>query len=186
VSIGQIRTTNGYGRVDLDSGSNLVRGHDALADWTEVPAAHSWFSLVGPEETLFTIQGKENVGGGLWTATLDGLYDGPDVAEAEYVIHKDFTPRLGLPLFTPGDVQRSQIHNRAMWVLEQVIPAGAALIASLDVPTLNLPKPGLFAKVTTLDGVDVLQWFLLQAGAPATAADTATSDDPTTRWRQVG
>lgn len=117
----QLRTDNGYGTVDIVSGDNTVKGHSLDADWSQVVPGYSWFSFIGESEVPFLIQAKrsptENVSG-VWEIDLDANYSGSSKTDFAYVIHKDFTLNRNLPLFAPGDVQRSQIINRAFQILD--------------------------------------------------------------------
>lgn len=181
----QLSTRNGYGTVSIDTGTSRVVGN-AQSDWTQVVPGSSWFTLVGDTATVYTVQDKTEPGStlsGFWEVTLDGVFALPSIVGADYAIHKNFTPRRHLPLFDPGDVQRSQIWNRAMWILDQA----DSMIPPLDstaVPTLLKPKPSLWPVKAQMEGIDVLQWWLLESGDPT--GFTATIDDPTTRWHQLG
>lgn len=190
----QLRTSNGFGTVAIDSGTNRVRGTSALANWTQVVAGYSWFSLVGDGQTVFGIQAKTPPGSsasGQWEVTLDGPYAGPTVAAAEYVIHKDFTTLRHLPLFGPGDLQTFQVWNRAMQIID--LDSGGSGASGLSIignpattPTAGLPKPSLYVRIVPLGPREAAQWWLLRAGAPV-AGDVNSLDEPgAARWTQVG
>ncbi len=188
----QLRTSNGFGTVDIVTGTNKITGHQLAADWTQAVPSLSFFSLADELATVFVIQTLTDPAhstSGFWEALLDANYGGPTVTNADYCIHKDFTNRRKLPLFGYGDIQRSQIHNRAMQILDLPDVVGPPMITDFAVTTLDKAKPSLFAKIVNKDGSDVIQWWLLQTGAPETTDsehDNATSDDATSRWRQVG
>jgi hypothetical protein len=169
-----------------------------VADWSSAIAGNAWFSLVGDTAAPVTIVAFTPPGSslsGFWEATLQETYSLPSVTAVDYVIHIDFTATVGLPLFQPGDVQRSQILNRALWLIDGRFALGGGgggggggtgnMLVDFSIATLSQPKPSLWWKITVQDGVTVLQWWLLQTGAPGTH-DVATSDDSTSRWRQVG
>jgi hypothetical protein len=193
----QLSTRNGFGTVSIVNGTNRVKATSALADWSPATAGLSRFGLVGddapepwPIQALYPPDTPTP--SGFWELDLNGIFTLPSVVGVAYAIHIDFTPNRQFPLENPSDVQRSQIYNRAMWLLDSLeVGAGGGAgilvpLSTLDIPTLELPKPSLWSKIAMIDGNDVLQWFLLQVGAPATNADTATTDDATSRWRQVG
>lgn len=193
----QLSTRNGFGTVSIVSGTNRVKATSALADWSQAEAGLSRFGLVGDDAPEpWAIQAlyppDTPTASGFWELDLNGIFTLPSVVGVAYAIHIDFTPNRQFPLMNPSDVQRSQIYNRAIWLLDSLeVGAGGGAgvlvpLSTLAIPTLTLPKPSLWPKITNIDGLDVLQWFLLQAIAPATAEDTPTIDDATARWRKVG
>lgn len=172
------------GTVTVTSGSARVIG-DVNCDWTQVVAGASWFSLVAPDATVYTVAAKADPahsGSGFWEVTLNGNFVGTTASGQQYVIHKDFTLNRNLPLFSPGDTQSAQIFSRAMQILD--VTSTLAYATALPINTLILPKPSLVPIVTQVGGNDAFQLWLLQGIAPVTG-DTATADDPNSRWRQV-
>lgn len=188
----QISTQRGNGLVSIANGTNRVVATSLLADWSQAVAGSSWFTLIGDTAMVRTIQAlyppATPTASGFWEADLDEIFTLPSVVGVSYAIHKDFTERWHLPTFEPGDVQRSQLWNRAMWIIDGALGSAGGVggnLTGFDVTTLDKPKPSLWWKMGVQDGFVVLEWWLLQAGAP-TANDTATSDDAGSRWRKVG
>lgn len=192
----QISTARGNGLISIATGTNRVIATSALADWSAAIAGNSWFTLIGDNAVVYTIQAlyppTTPTTSGFWEADLVGIYSLPSLTDAPYAITKDFTTNWNLPLFAPGDVQRSQIQNRASWIIDAHLGSGSggagggpSMLIDFTLPTLTLPKPSLFWKIVVQDGQTVLEWWLLQSGAPA-SGDTPTSDDSTSRWRRVG
>lgn len=186
------------GTVSIEQGTNLVIG-DADVDWSTVVEGTSLFSLQGSGQTLFLIQTTtppETSASGFWELTLadagaGNTYTGPDVTEALHYIHKDWEPTYGFPLFAPGDFV-DQVWNRFVLHLASILGitggggSGLQLLTTIDIATVALPKPSLYAKISIQDSQFVLQWWLLQTGAPVSDQDYATIDDPSARWSQVG
>jgi hypothetical protein len=96
-----------------------------------------------------------------------------------YTIQKDFTAVLGLPIFTPGDVQTAQILARAFAILDTILApsvAGTAGIRSATVATVQATTSTTFVDLGTpgpsvtvlVPGTSVL--CLLHADAGASAA----------------
>jgi hypothetical protein len=119
ISAGSVKVTNGSTSVvaspNADWGDALV----ALGYGTPV-----YFSLVGATEIprqVITITTPNVSASGNWELTLQAPWSGTTQFFALYVIHKDFTPNLQLPLFSAGDKQIGQLLSRAFTILDAAI-----------------------------------------------------------------
>ena len=66
---------------------------------------------------------------GFWELTVVGTISEATGSSLTYTIQKDFTAVLGLPIFTPGDVQTAQILARAFNILDAQLGAATILAA---------------------------------------------------------
>lgn len=180
------------GLATVMDGTNRVIGN-ADTDWSEVRAGWSVFSVLPePGHNVVVVQTKTAPGAtvsGFWELTLSANWDQGDAINAEYRIHKDFTPNKNFPLFTFGDFFVTQILNRYFLMQDAEPPAAAAglpelgSLAELDaMTTLDKTKPSSY--FLTESGVGQI-WRLL-AGAPtAGTSDRPTSDDATSHFTQT-
>lgn len=179
------------GLVTIVNHTNRVIGN-ADTDWSEVRPGWSVFGVL-PEasHSIILVQTKTAPGAslsGFWEVTLAANYDQGNETNAEYRIHKDFTPNRNFPLFTFGDFFVTQILNRYYLMQDveapttSIMPELASLAALDAMTTLDKPKPSSY--FLTESGVGQV-WRLL-AGAPtAGTSDRATSDDATSHFTQT-
>lgn len=110
----QIKT----GTCSVTNGSDTVIGDDD-ADWSEVNGG-DLFKLdntVGFYMVVDTVSPVSSVSG-FWELVLHTVYGQDTQAGATYSITRDFTPNLGLPYPTRGDVETASIISRALIKLD--------------------------------------------------------------------
>jgi len=96
-------------------------------DWTDAQTAilagtPVFFSLIGSVEIprqVTNVTPPNLSGSGFWELTLASAWDEDSQVDVPYIIHKDFTERLKLPILSPGDMQTAQMWARAMMILDQ-------------------------------------------------------------------
>ena len=122
-------------------------------DWSLVTTS-SWFSLID-SSLVYQVASTTSPGSsssGFWELTVVGTISEASGSLLTYTVQKDFTAVLGLPIFTPGDVQTAQILARAFNILDtQLAPgvAGTAGIQSATVATDQSTTSGTYVDLTT-------------------------------------
>lgn len=113
-----------YGTVNVTNDSETVTGDDTV-DWTELKTAVDngnpvFFSVRGVSEVTYQVSSMTEPVAGVspWTMTLTAKYAGVTATNVAYVLHKDFTSKLGLPLIAYGDRQTASIMSRAMQTID--------------------------------------------------------------------
>jgi len=167
------------GSVSVTTGNNNVIG-STDADWTDVQTALGigspcLFSVVGQPEIPYPITSvtpPSSSTSGNWELTLVTNYEGETNAAAPYVIHKDFTPKMGLPLFSAGDSQTAQIINRAFTAIDQLGDAlcvsRAALAADVPLNTTLVEIPDLTLLLSTFVPYRVRYGLIVQCTGTGT------------------
>lgn len=114
-----------YGTVSVTNDSETVIG-DGTVDWTELKASVDngnpvFFSVIGANEATYSVSSvttPELSTSGFWELTITAKYTGSTAEGVGYMLHKDFTPKLGLPLMAYGDRQAAAIVSRAMQTID--------------------------------------------------------------------
>lgn len=184
------------GRVSVLGGTNRVIGNGDT-DWAEVVTSYSMFGLL-PEagNTAVVVQTKTAPGAsasGFWEVTLAANYNGPDVVDSEYIIHKDFSPNKNFPMFTFGDHYMTQILNRFILIMD-IAPTGGGpggvsglpelvnLLALDTMTTMDKAKPSSY--FLTENGVGQV-WRLLSGAPTPGTSDRPTIDDVTAHFTRT-
>jgi hypothetical protein len=119
ISAGTAKVTNGSASVVASANADWGDALVALGQGSPV-----YFSLVGPTEIprqVITLTTPNVSTSGNWELTLQAAWSGTTQLAALYIIHKDFTANLQLPLFSPNDKQVGQLLSRAFITLDVAI-----------------------------------------------------------------
>lgn len=153
----QIQT--GTASVTLGS-TNVIAS--AGNDWTDAQTARSvgspvFFSVVGNTEVPYqvvSVVDPLHSPSGFWEANLISNYVGATNAAVRYILHKDFTNNLSLPIFSPGDNQTAQLLARAFVAIDSSALATNfnTLVAATFLST-KLTSDSAASTVTTLGNV---------------------------------
>jgi hypothetical protein len=114
------------GTCTVTNGDSTVIAGEAV-DWTDAQTANLagtpvFFSLIGSLEIprqVTNVTAPNVSGSGFWELTLTSQWDEDSQVGVPYIIHKDFTLRLQLPILSPGDMQTAQMWARMVQILDQ-------------------------------------------------------------------
>ncbi len=129
--------------------ASVVNGDETVIasagnDWSDAQIALSFGTPV-----LFSVQGDTEVpyqvvtctppnlsASGFWELELTSAYLGLTQTAVPYIIHKDFTNNLQLPIISPGDTQTAQLQARMVEILDTLNTFGTLPISTLGTPQL--------------------------------------------------
>lgn len=156
------------GTVTVANGSLTVTGQGTA--WAGAITAGDLL-LIGPGDPVAVVASVQSA----TSLTLEGAgWQGPTYATpTAYALHRDFEPRTGAPLLSPGDINTVAVFNRAVVALANA-GAGAAT------PTPTVVSLGTLTGAVTVD-CSVSRAFTATLGAatvtitPTTAGVAATA-----------
>jgi hypothetical protein len=113
------------GTCTVENGSAKVVASDGV-DWSDALVALQYgnpvyFMLQGFSEVprqAVAAESPNTSASGFWELTLSAPWSGDDASGAEYLIHKDFTKNLGLPIPTAGEQGWAQLLARAFEIID--------------------------------------------------------------------
>lgn len=156
------------GTVDVHNGDSNVKA-SVGNDWGSVSAG-AIFSVVGDiaQYEIIAVNSPGVTISGLWELTLGAPYQGIDNPIAPYAISVDFTPNLGLPLISPGDLQTALLLTR--WAkqldqMSQLIALNTNTGLTSESGSVDLPSGAVSPVVISFDNVkptntyDISAWI---------------------------
>lgn len=135
--------------MQISSGTCTVTNDEAVVvgssdvDWIDAQTAIQYgspvlFSLQGAAEVprkVVAVEPPSTSASGNWELTLESNWTGPTQADVPYIIHKDFTLNLSLPLASGGERQWAQLFSDMAVKLDAAYAgAGGALVAGVTTP----------------------------------------------------
>lgn len=130
------------GTVTVENGSTRVIASPEV-DWTDVLIATQYGTPVffilgttGVPRSVTAAEGPDTSASGNWELTLAAPWDGEDQEGAEYLVHKDFTKNLQLPLPTAGERGWAQLLSDALVKIDANYGGGGIPIGSPNTPLI--------------------------------------------------
>jgi hypothetical protein len=140
ISSGTASVTNGSAQVVASDQNDWSDAQVALQYGTQV-----YFSLVGTTEIprqVTAVATPATSLSGFWELTLVTPWDGDTAAGQSYVIHKDFTPNLGLAQPSAGDKQWAQFYSRNQEIMDAAFGQGNVTFTGLSPGAEAVIGPG--------------------------------------------
>jgi hypothetical protein len=130
IQTGSVSVTVNNATVVADLGNDWSEAKIALTFGTPV-----YFSLLGDLEIprqVYAVTDPTVSASGFWELTLIAPWQGATGTGLAYVIHKDFTPKRGLPIFSPNDRQTAQLMARMVEILDTTWPSADRAVLATD------------------------------------------------------
>lgn len=122
------------GLVSVTNGSPTVNGN-ASVDWSQVND-DCLFIHLGQTYEIVAVDAL------LKTLTLSIPFKGATASNQTYVIVRDFTTNLDLPLLNPGDLEAAALFSRLAWIIDSVLGTGVPGTPSLGEIVINQTAHG--------------------------------------------